>query len=162
MISSVCPADGGRVLPRLTLHLQGVRAGAYRCGRTKPGEGVVVQSELADVGGHFVDGEGAGAGCCWSVGARVSAANIWVLTKYISVISPWVFKICNVGGDDGATGGSRNNTADSEAGSAVPISIATVAGALTGGEAGPVDAGVREGRAGVVTELHDGEEGELS
>ena len=78
------------------------------------------------------------------------------------MISPWVFKICNVGGDDGATGGSRNNTADSEAGSAVPISIATVAGALTGGEAGPVDAGVREGRAGVVTELHDGEEGELS
>ena len=75
---------------------------------------------------------------------------------------PWVFKICNVGGDDGATRGSGNDTADSEAGSAVPISIATVAGALAGGEAGPVNAGVREGRAGVVTKLHDREEGELS
>ena len=143
MISSVCPTDGGRVLPRLTLHLQGVRAGTCRRGRTKPGERVVVQPQLADIGGHFVDGEGAGPGGCWSVGARIS--QISGFTNYlqsISVSPPWVFKIGNVGGDYGATRRSRNYTADSEASSAVPISIATIAGALTGGEAGPVNAGI--------------------
>ena len=53
-------------------------------------------------------------------------------------------RICNVGGDDGATGGRRNNTADSEASSTVPISIATITGALAGGEAGPVNTGIEK------------------
>ena len=82
VISSVCPTDGGRVLPRLTLHLQGVRAGTCRRGRAKPGERVVVQPQLADIGGHFVDGEGAGPSCCWSVGARISQISGFTTTIY--------------------------------------------------------------------------------
>ena len=61
-----------------------------------------------------------------------------------SVNPPWVFKISNVGGDDGATRRSRNNTADPKASSAVPVGIATIAGALTGGETSPVDAGIEK------------------
>ena len=57
---------------------------------------------------------------------------------------PWVFEISYVGGNDGATRRSRNNTADSEASSTVPISIATITGALAGGEAGPVNAGIEK------------------
>ena len=74
-------------------------------------------------------------------------SNIWVYNDYLQQITespPWVFKICNVGGDDGATRGSRNNTADSEASSTIPISIATIAGTLAGGEAGPVNAGIEK------------------
>ena len=86
MISSVCPTDGGRVFPRLTLHLQGVRAGTGGCRRPEPGEGVVVQPELADIGGHFVDGEGAGPCCCRCVGARISGQ---ILNVYISLMIVW-------------------------------------------------------------------------
>ena len=54
-------------------------------------------------------------------------------------VSPGVLEVGDVGGDDGATGGAGDDTADSEPCGAVAVSTAPSRGALRGGEAGSVD-----------------------
>ena len=94
MVVSVGAADAGRVLASLASSSHVVRAGANGSGGGKPGEGLEVKPQLADVIGHLVEGEGTGASCGGGVGAGVVG----------------VPDVCGVGGDGGAAGGSGNNT----------------------------------------------------
>ena len=94
MVVSVGATDAGRVLASLTSSSHVVRAGANRSGGGKPGEGLEVKPQLADVIGHLVEGEGAGASCGGGVGAGVVG----------------VPDVGGVGGEGASTGGCVDNT----------------------------------------------------
>ena len=56
MVVSVGATDAGRVLASLTSSGHVVRAGANRSGGGKPGEGLEVKPQLADIIRDFTDG----------------------------------------------------------------------------------------------------------
>ena len=113
-------------------------------GCDKPRECLEVQSELTDVSGDLVEGEGAGGGTGGGVAAGVAG----------------VPDVGGVGGDGGPTGAAVDDTAHSKPSSAVTISTAALSGALRAGVAGPVGGGGAGSGALLVGELDDGEEGE--
>ena len=63
VVSSVGATDDRRVLASLASSSHVVRAGTDGSGGGKPGEGLEVKPQLADVIGHLVEGEGAGDSC---------------------------------------------------------------------------------------------------
>ena len=144
MISCVCPTDCRRILPRLTGHSKAVGADGTGAVHHEPREGLEVQSELTDVVGHLVDGEGAGGGAAGFVPAGVGG----------------VPDVGGVGGDRGATAGGGDDAAHPEPGRTFAVSAASFGGALRGGVAGPVGGRGAGSGALLVGELDDGEEGE--
>ena len=94
MVVSVGATDAGRVLASLASSSHVVRASANGGGSGKPGEGLEVKPQLADVIGHLVEGEGTGASCGGGVGAGVV----------------WISDVGGVGGDGGAAGGGGDHT----------------------------------------------------
>ena len=83
-------------------------------GCDKPRECLEVQSELTDVSGDLVEGEGAGGGA----GGRVAAGVARVP------------HVGGVGGDGRATGGAVEHTADSKPSSTVAITTSSLRSAL--------------------------------
>ena len=94
VVSSVGATDDRRVLASLSSSSHVLRAGTNGSGGGKPGEGLEVKPQLADVIGHLVEGEGTGASCGGGVGAGVVG----------------VPDVGGVGGEGAATGGGVDNT----------------------------------------------------
>ena len=94
VVSSVGATDDRGVLAGLASSSHVVRASANGSGGGKPGEGLEVKPQLADVIGHLVEGEGAGASCGGGVGAGVVG----------------VPDVGGVGGEGASTGGGVDNT----------------------------------------------------
>ena len=173
VVSSVGPADGGRVDTGLTRSSKTVSAGTSRrrhSTHSEPGERLEVKSkgghyndwslvnnqrkhfrsfqhspQLTDIVRDFVDGEDTCSPSGGGVGAGVAR----------------VPDVRGVGGDGGPAGGGGDDAAHSEARGTSAGGRPASAAALGGGVAGPVGGGGAGADTLVIGELDHAEQGEL-
>jgi len=148
MVTSVSPADSGWVNSTITHSSESICAGPNArsdCVHRVPSERLEVKPQLTDVVRAFVDIEDT----CSSAGRRVCAGVARVPD------------VRRVGGDGGATGRGRYDTADSEACSTGARGGAPFGSALRRGVARAVGAGGAAADTLVIGELDHAEHAQL-
>ena len=144
MVASVGAANGRGVHSSLSSRSKVVHTAESTGAGVVTSHRLEVQPQLTHVLTDLVDSVGACARTAGGVRAGIAG----------------IPDVGGVGGDDAATRGAVDHTADTEAGGAVSIRAASLGRALRAGVAGAVG-GARAGRrALLVRELDDGEQGE--